>query len=287
MVLAAVLMVPLVGLCVGDEPYRVGVIPQFNHDETVATWEPVLEELARRTGLAFTLAPSTGIPQFDRQVVEGRFDFAYMNPYQFITVMDRDGYHALVRDGGRELHGILVVPTNSPIRSVEELEGKTVAFPSRRALAASLLMRADLDNLLNVHVRPVYVRSHSAVYDSVLLGYAAAGSGVLSTLRRQGPRAQQVLRVLYETRGLPPHPFAAHPRVPEADREAVRRALVAMAMTREGKALLARIPIEQAISASNDDYRPLVEWGLRRYFREEEVPSREMDEEGAGDVAGQ
>lgn len=264
--LTALLLITLSFASKAQTEYRFGVIPQFEPDHLVTIWTPIMAELERRTGFAFSLSTEPEIPRFELDIREGRFDFAYLNPYQFITEMDAQGYEPLVRDGGRSLTGILVVPAQSPIQSVAELDGKKVAFPSPRALAASLLMRADLAEIHRIEVQPVFVRSHSNVYDSVLLGYASAGGGVMSTLMQQGPRAPEVLRVLYKTREIPPHPVVAHRRVPAKDREAVRRALLEMAATEEGAALLARIPMVRAVAATREDYRPLHEWDLQRYF---------------------
>ena len=249
-----------------ETEYRFGVVPQFEARHLASIWVPILEELSRRTGLHLVMAGSPRIPDFERAFQQGRFDFAYMNPYHSLTAAETQGYQPLVRDGGRSLYGILVVPRESPIQSVAELEGQTLAFPAPNALGASLLMRAELATLHKLTIEPDYVKTHSSVYTSVLLGRAAAGGGVMGTLKRQKPQVQQALRVLYKTREMPPHPVVAHPRVPAEHRDAVRHALLEMAAGEEGAALLAKVPIKRLIAATVDDYRPLKEWGLERFY---------------------
>ncbi|WP_459867184.1 phosphate/phosphite/phosphonate ABC transporter substrate-binding protein [Endothiovibrio diazotrophicus] len=252
----------------GGTEYQFGVVPQFEPRHLAAIWVPILEELERRTGFDFVMSGSPRIPDFERDFRRGRFDFAYMNPYHSLVAAETQGYEPLVRDGGRSLYGILVVPKESPIHTLAELQGRTVAFPAPNALGASLLIRADLEQLHGVAVEPLYVKTHSSVYTNVLLGRAAAGGGVMSTLRQQKPEVRDALRVLYKTREMAPHPVVAHPRVPAADRQAVRRAFLDMAATEAGAALLAKVPIKQLIAADADDYRPLTAWGLERYFVE-------------------
>ena len=245
--------------------YRFGVVPQFEPRQLAAIWVPILHELERRTGLLLTMTGAPRIPDFEEDFRQGRFDFAYMNPYHSLMAAEAQGYEPLVRDGGRSLFGILVVPRESPIRSLSELEGRQVAFPAPNALGASLLMRADLKELHGVNIEPRYVKTHSSVYTNVLLGRVAAGGGVMGTLKRQKPEVREALRILYKTREMPTHPVVVHPRVPAEHREAVRRALLEMGADERGAALLAKVPIQRVVAASAEEYQPLGEWGLERY----------------------
>jgi phosphonate transport system substrate-binding protein len=246
--------------------YSFGVVPQFEQRKLFRIWRPILDELEQRTGLRFKLVGSPKIPVFEKQYMDGTYDFAYMNPYHLLVAHDTQGYLPLVRDGGRMLKGILVVRADSPIQSVQELAGKRVAFPAPNALGASLLMRAELAKLRGVVVIPQYVQTHSSVYLHVALGQTLAGGGVASTLRSQKPEIQEKLRILYETRPMNPHPISVHPRVPEAHRELVRQALLAMAQTQRGAALLGEIPMRKAVAAELEDYTPMRDWGLEAFY---------------------
>jgi len=248
-----------------EKIYRFGVVPQFEPRHLATIWMPILDELASRTGLKFVLSGSPHIPEFEHDFQQGQFDFAYMNPYHFLMAFNTQGYWPLVRDGGRSLFGILVVPKTSPIRSIEALQNQTVLFPAPNALGASLLMRAELAELHHIKVKPHYVATHSSVYTNLLLGRAAAGGGVMGTLKRQKPQIQENLRIIYQTRRIAPHPVVVHPRVLSADREAVKKAFLAMGETSAGRALLAKIPIKKIIAATVKEYRPLQAWGLEKY----------------------
>jgi phosphonate transport system substrate-binding protein len=248
------------------EVYGFGVVPQFEQRKLFRIWRPILDQLEQRTGFSFKLVGSSKIPEFERKLLEGTYDFAYMNPYHLLLAHDAQGYLPLVRDGSRKLKGILVVPKESPIQSVEELAGKAVAFPSPNALGASLLMRAELAKFKGVEVIPDYVQTHSSVYLHVALGLNPAGGGVASTLRSQEPETRRKLRILYETQTVNPHPIGAHPRVPDAHRKKVQQALLEMAQTKEGAILLSRIPMRQAVAADLEDYTPLRAWGLEEFY---------------------
>jgi phosphonate transport system substrate-binding protein len=261
-----------------DIIYRFGVVPQFEQRKLFNTWRSIIDELAHRTGLRFKLVGSSKIPVFEQKYMQGDYDFAYMNPYHILKAYASQGYLPLVRDGGRKLKGILVIPRDSLIQSVRELAGKRVAFPAPNALGASLLMRAELAKLHGVDVLPYYVQTHSSVYLHVALGLTEAGGGVKSTLNLQKPELREKLRVLYETRSVAPHPISVHPRVPKVHRKRVRQALLEMAQTEKGAALLAKIPMHKAVAANLEDYTVMSSWGLEAFYVTENQPAQQETE---------
>ena len=249
-----------------DDAYTVGIVPQFDSRQLFRIWRPILDAVAQHTGLRFKIRGAPSIPAFEKEFAEGAFDFAYMNPYHMLVAHNRQRYLPLVRDHSKLLYGILVVQNDSPITQVKGLDSKTVAFPAPNALGASLLMRAELKELHGINVNPRYVRTHSSVYLNVALGETPAGGGVQNTLNQEPQQIRDKLRVIYETRRVPPHPFTAHPRVPEEIQQKVQQALLEIGQSERGKALLARVPMPKIGPASLDDYRPLGDLGLDAYY---------------------
>lgn len=250
-----------------DEDLTFAVVPQFEQRKLFGIWKPVVDELSRRTGLHLRLVATLTVSQFEHELSKGTFDFIYVNPYYILRASKRQGYIPLVRDN-IPLKGILVVAKGSSVRNVKELDGKTLAIPSPNALGASLLMRADLENIFHIRMTALNVKTHSSVYLNVATGAADAGGGVQKTFEEQAPGIRDALRVLYTTRDMPSHPIAAHPRVPESAREAVRKALLEMAVTPAGQALLADIPMPHPVAASIEDYLIMQDWGLEKYWVE-------------------
>ncbi len=248
------------------DTYTFGVVPQFDARQIRQVWKPILTRLEAETGQRFQLVGTSTIPEFETRFLSGEFDFAYMNPYQVLKGAESVGYVPLVRDVGRTLHGIIVVRKDSPITRVEDLNGKKVAFPAPNALGATLVPRSDFKHTFGINVLPRYVQSHSSVYLNVVMGETAAGGGVQKTLAQQPPAIRDSLRVLYRTRDIPPHPVAAHPRVPEKVRDAVRNGFLSIPATEEGSRLLSRIPIQRIGRAAIDDYHPMDAWGLDEFY---------------------
>ncbi|MEK6697868.1 MAG: phosphate/phosphite/phosphonate ABC transporter substrate-binding protein [Nitrospirota bacterium] len=267
----AVFIICLAGLATcsyAAETYTFGVVPQYDQRQLFDIWKPLIDELQRRTGLSFRLVSVPNIPVFQKDFLNGKYDFVYTNPYDLLQAQKSQGYAPIVRDRA-PLRGILVVRKDSPIKKLAELNNKVVAFPAPNALGASLLMRADLFRIYHVNISPLYVKTHDSVYLHVVKGLADAGGGVQKTLEEQEKPIQEALKVLYTTRDLPSHPIAAHPRVPVRDAEKVRKAFLEMAAAEEGRKLLLKIPMKQPVSTSMDDYSPMRDWGLESFWVEE------------------
>jgi phosphonate transport system substrate-binding protein len=247
------------------ETYTFGVVPQFEQRKLFATWKPIVDEVARLSGLELRLATPLTIAEYERNLAAGTYDFVYVNPYHIVRMTDRQRYLPLVHDKV-PLRGIVVVRKDNPITSPKQLDGKSLAIPSFNAMGASLMTRVDLERLYGVRVKPVVVNTHSSVYINVANGLAEAGGGVEKTLQQQDKSLQDLLRVLYVTRGMPSHPIAAHSRVPAEVCQRLSRAFLDLAATEDGKAMLSLVPMTEVVPTSLDEFLPMRSWGLDRYW---------------------
>jgi phosphonate transport system substrate-binding protein len=265
--LSALMLCLLTGHAHSEQPtYSVGVVPQFGAQQTVETWQPILDVIRISSGVHLQLETSPSIPEFEKKFEAGEFDFAYMNPYHLIVANEKEGYLPLVHDIGHKLAGIIVVRNDSPLSSVKELDGRTVAFPAPNALGASLMPRADFNKNLGIKVEELYVNSHNSVYLNVLLNQVDAGGGVQKTLERQPDNIRSQLRVLYKTKEVAPHPFVAHPRISKNVRNKVSAALLGLGKTESGRALLEKIPIKEIGNSSIKNYETLRDMGLSEFY---------------------
>lgn len=253
-------------------PYSFGVVPQFDQRQIVTVWQPILDELTRRSGVQLALSGVPQVAEFEKRFVAGQYDLAYTDPYLASIVARQQGYQVLVRDHAAALYGLLVVRRDSPIRSPRELNGKIVAFPAPNTLGASLLVRADLTNKFHVRVTPRYVRTHGSVYLQVAQGLVDAGGGAQSTFDSQPQALHDRLRIIHTTTQVPSLPVVAHPRVPVAVQNKLRQAFLDMGTTPAGRALLAAVPIRQVGTASAWDYVVIEQLGLKPFYVEGDAP---------------
>lgn len=243
----------------GTQSVTLGVVPQQSASKLAQLWVPVLDYLAEKTGILIQFRTAPDIPEFERRLAAGEYDFAYMNPYHYTVFSRHPGYRAFARERGTRLQGILVVRKDSSIRDPSELAGATLAFPAPAAFAASVLTRAYLVRA-GIPFTPKFVSSHDSVYRAVATGLYPAGGGVVRTFETVDPEVKGQLRVLWTTQGFTPHAFAAHPRLPPDRVERLAQAMAAMAQDETGRARLAPLGItgfEAAQDADWDDVRAL------------------------------
>ena len=256
----------MVSVAHAKDTYIWSVVPQFTGIAVHRDWTPFLNAIEKDTGYHFSLKIYDSIPEFESGFADGKPDFAYMNPYHAVTAKNKQGYIPIIRDSKRRLTGILVTRKDSAIKSLEDLQGKRIAFPSPNAFAASLFPRALLTEKYNIQYKTVYANTHSNAFRFVLLNKAAASGGVYRTLKRERVEVQEQLRVIYETPSSASHPIVAHKRVPNKIVNAVQKAIIALAKTDAGKAILKAILIPKPIAANyTRDYKPLNDLNLEQY----------------------
>lgn len=202
-----------------------GIVPQQSASELARVWIPVLGALSERAGLSLRFATAPDIPAFEKRLAAGAYDVAYMNPYHYSVFAQKPGYVAFAKEKGRRLRGLVVVRKDSTIKDMKELAGQQIAFPAPAAFAATVLVRAEFERM-GVPITPVFVKSHESVYLNVAQRQIEAGGGIVRTLQTMDATVRDELRVLWQTKDYTPHAFAAHPRVPADDLQALRAAML-------------------------------------------------------------
>ena len=126
------------------------------------SWSPLLQRVGTASGLCFELRVAASIPEFEQKLLQGEPAFAFVNPYHAVLAHKKQRYAPLLSDGEEMLKGILVVRQDSPIRQLQELQGKTLAFPAPNAFAATLLIRAELTKK-KIDTQTQFVKTHTHV----------------------------------------------------------------------------------------------------------------------------
>lgn len=246
------------------EKYTFGAIPQTDQKEVFSTWVPIIEKLEKKTGFKIKIITADGIDKFGEALYKGSIDIAYSNPYNTLLAYNKLGYTPLFASS-EKLNGIVVVKKDSPIKDIADLNGKKIAFPSKTAVGASLLVRAELNGLHGINFEEEYVKNHNSVYLNVAKGFADAGGGVGKTFKQQPPEISDNLRVIYETAFIPSHPIIVHPRMGKENIAKIKAAL--LEIYEEDKSLFAAIPMGNIKDVTIDDYKVMEKLNLEKYAK--------------------
>jgi phosphonate transport system substrate-binding protein len=239
----------------GDEKkvLSFGVVPQQSASKLARKWVPIIDYISTKSSYKINFATAPDIPEFERRLQDGQYSLAYMNPYHYTVFSKTTGYRAFAKQKGKRITGILVVRKDADISSPQDLVGKTLAFPSPAAFAATILTQESL--LKNgVDITPKYVGSHDSVYRTVAKGIYPAGGGVVRTLNNMEKDVREHLRILWTSKPYTPHAFASHPSLSDAVINKILHAMTGMNDDPKAAHLLESINFKGFESAQDGDW---------------------------------
>lgn len=255
--LALLLVAPAVVLAHphGDEPILFGIAPQQEPEKVRAMWAPFFRYLEKEVGHPFAFETASSIEEFQKRVLEGRYDIWWGNPLTYVQVSKRLGYQAIARDTTR-IAGLLVVLKEDAPKSPSELRSKKVAYSAPDAIGGTLLVQALIAKagVAPDQVETIYTGSHDAVYKAVLEGKAAAGGGVPRSFNALSAEQREKLVVLAKTEEVAPQPFAVHPRLYRSVVAKIQRAMIKLNWAPEGKDILQSIQYKEIVVSNDFDY---------------------------------
>ncbi|MFM2590004.1 phosphate/phosphite/phosphonate ABC transporter substrate-binding protein [Vibrio sp. TBV020] len=238
---------------VAEETLTFGIVPQQSASRLAEQWGPVMEYLSQETGQRIEFSTAADIPTFEKRLANGEYDVAYMNPYHYTVYSANPGYKAIAKAKDKRIKGIIVVRKDQSIESLEQLDNKTLAFPSPAAFAATILTQSDL-NKAGVSFSSDYVSSHDSVYLSVARGFYPAGGGVMRTFNSIPDELREQLTPLWTTQPYTPHAIAYHPRISATQAAKIQSALQRMEQVSSGKEQLKSLNIKGFINAQDSDW---------------------------------
>jgi phosphonate transport system substrate-binding protein len=243
---------------------RLAVVPQLTPVEMTRYWSPLVTALAS-AGVTCELVVYPSIAKFEPEFLKGLADLVFLNPYHMVMARRAHRYEPLLHDA-RPLEGVLVVKSDGPVKSIEQLKGHRISFPAPNAFASSLYIRAMLERQHQLAFDAHYAENHRNTIRQVLAGDSAAAGVVRTTLEKEPQDVQQHLRVIYTTPPLAPHPIAVHPRLPMAVRKQITGTLLALAQDPTTKALMAGIQMPNPVTANyGRDYAPIERLKIEKY----------------------
>lgn len=257
--------------CLAQQSLSFGIVPQQSASQLAKLWTPIIEELSEKSAIAIHFETAPDIPTFEKRLAAGQYDIAYMNPYHYVVFHQSVGYQALVKARDNRIKGIIVVPKNSIINSLNDLKNSPLAFPAPSSFAATILTQAGL-SARKIAFTPHYVSSHDSVYRSVAKGIFPAGGGIVRTFNKIAPEIRSQLRVLWTSKGYTPHAIASHPRISSEVSRKLQQALVTMERYPAGKQLLERISIKGFENTQSSDWNDIRALQLQQLSKNKSEP---------------
>ncbi|MBM2828132.1 MAG: Phosphate/phosphite/phosphonate transporter substrate-binding protein [Actinobacteria bacterium] len=220
-------------------PLRVAFQVCNSVEENRQRFEPLRAYLERKLGRK-VIASHVNTFDFVDMAQRGEFDVLQANGYVYINVQAKSRATLLAREvkeeTGKDTGGLIVVRNDSPIRSIGDLKGRTMAFgpafsPGGYITQYYIMVKAghDPETTLGKYTFLPGAWQHEKVVYSVLHGAVDAGAvkfGDIERMEAEGKVRKADFRVIAESEPVPNCAFFALPHVDETTAGKVREALL-------------------------------------------------------------
>lgn len=252
-----------------QEAYTLGVFPYLSAARLEPIYAPVALEMSKTLERPVEFRTSTEFKRFFKKLSQQRFDFALIQPFWYPPAADQFNYLPLVRF--REpLTSMIAVLEESPVQSIDDLRGKTVATPPSFVPVVHMARRALKDRNLETGVDLQFkaYKTVDSCFQQVLIGHASACVAPNFALRKIEEKLQVKLRTVLESPSIPNLSLVAHSRIPATQREKVKSLLLSWdsGATNASSSLLKEINTRQFVPAIDAEYDV-----VRSYLREIEA----------------
>ena len=216
--------------------YGFNVLNQRTIALTAEYWNPIITYVSKKSGVPLELKLSKNAREGNAIAEKGGYDFLYTNHF-FTPERDGLGFHVIARPLGPGVNAQIVVPSDSPIRNLQDLEGKEVGFVSPDGFTGFWVPQ---DTLLRakVTVKGSFTGNQEASVAQLKIGKIAAAGVNGLVLERYARREGFAYRTLWTSPTFPDLCIMAHERVPADKVAAEKAALAGMGKDAEGRKVL-------------------------------------------------
>lgn len=256
----------------GSKQFQFGFDLRSSPQEDARQYLPFLNYLEKKTGYRFKLRFTPRDGEIVDDLGNGIIQFAAIGAVSYIQAADKYNVKPLVRganiENKAEYQSMLIVRLNSPIRKLDDLRGKRLAFGSRTSTQGHLIPRIVLSKnnikLSQLHSYE-YMGSHQKCADAVISGRFDA-CGLQDTMAKELERQHKV-RILHHSGYYPSSGVAVNKDVAEEVMLKVRQAMLDFRPKgKDGAKLYNWNKTEMPngfVAADSNDYVSLRKWLIR------------------------
>lgn len=226
-----------------DAPvYRFSPVNQWDIARTAAYWNPIIKYVSEKSGVRLELKIGRTSADTTAYVLTREVEFVFSN-HLFSPEREKLGWTVFGRRWTPPLHGQIAVAADSPIRSIEELQGQEVVFAGPEAFIGYKVTYAYLLSK-NLDVKVVFAGNQNAAFAQLFAGKAKAVGSNSALIDGYSLREGHKFRVLWTSEPFHDLALMASNKVPEKDVKAVASAFIGMQRDPVGRDILIRASAE-------------------------------------------
>ncbi len=232
----------------------------LDHAQVVTKYQGLADVIGRSIKQKVNVVFAREFSALEEGMKTGRYDFVIARPSDYPARGLRDYGYKFVASAKPDGQCFIIVPKDSPIKTLAEAKGKKLALPEPAAYMTKFC-RAELrtQGFDTSGPNVQYVREQGAVafyLDNKFaeLGGVASYSGVAKKWEKDGGR------ILHKSVPQPYFPLIAGKKVSTAQVEAIQKSLVAMKDNEAEQAVLKTVGIKEFDVTSEKRLKDLLTW---------------------------
>jgi len=241
--------------------YSFAIHPLYNPQKLFQAYQPLVDQINHDLkGAQIELEASRDYAAYEQKFRARTPAFLLPNPWHTLEAK-KVGYHVIAMAGDpADFKGIFLVRKDSGIKGPLDLKGKVVSYPSPTALAAAIMPQYFLYKKginINRDIRNEYVGSQESSIMNVYLGKSAAGVTWPTPWRlfqKEHPLEANQLKLIWQTPPLINNSVMVRDDVPAEVRDQVRKTLLELTNSPEGKAILSVMETNRFYPANDASY---------------------------------
>ncbi len=214
----------------------IGLLPGESAPTVMRLNEPLRAYLEKRLELPVEMVVGANYAATGEALRFGRLDIAYLGPVTYILQSRRAKLEPFARPShaivGPTFQAVIIVPADSPAKSLEDLKGGEIAFGDPASTSGTWVPRYQLLDVGLVSGRDYQLRvlgAHDAVAQAVANHKVAAGGlslPIYNRLLKEGQIDPKATRVLAESPAIPEYMWTFREGLDPAFKEEIRQAFI-------------------------------------------------------------
>ncbi|MFZ9140941.1 MAG: putative selenate ABC transporter substrate-binding protein [Burkholderiaceae bacterium] len=245
---------------------RITTIPEEAASEQIRKFTPLAAYLEKRLGMKVEFRPVADYPAAVEALVNKQIDLAWLGGLTFVQADIRSGGKVvpiLQREEDTKFRSVFISQTNSGIKKLSDLKGKTLTFGSSSSTSGHLMPRSYmLEAGLNPEkdlARVAYSGAHDASIAAVVSGRVDAAA-VDMTVWQKFVESKRVdiskVNAFYETPTFFNYNWTIHQDMPPELRKKIEKAFLDLNdATPEGKEILSLARATRFIPTKAENYK--------------------------------
>jgi len=245
-------------------PLRIGVVSMITPIDTVKYYQEIIDYIAIRMDVPVEMVYRKTYDEMDRMLEKGDVDAAFICSAPYVEDKRKFGAELLVApqvNGSVFYKSYIIVHKDSPIKSFEELKGKTFAFTDPKSNSGRLYPSY---RLAKEGYRPedffdkyIYSYSHNKSIELVakkVVDGAAVENLIYQYMKKKGSPYSEQIRIIEQSPDFGIPPMVNTPGLSTFYKKQIQEIMVNMHHDQDGKKILSDMQIEKFVEGSDSYY---------------------------------